>query len=116
MSSTELLLNEARRIRDSGVLGEARLRQLFDYLVEQTVAGESPKELVIAMDVFGKDAAFNVGEDALVRVYMHKLRKALTSFYHQSGLSFCPTRDLSPLSWATIIFWARRVIRTRWNA
>lgn len=81
MSSTEQLLSEAGRIRESGVLGEARLRQLFDYLLDKTVAGESPKELVIAMDVFGKSSDFNVGEDAVVRVYMHKLRKALMSFY-----------------------------------
>jgi hypothetical protein len=81
MSSTEQLLSEAGRIRESGVLGDARLRQLFDYLLDKTLAGESPKELVIAMDVFGKGADFHVGEDALVRVYMHKLRKALMSFY-----------------------------------
>jgi hypothetical protein len=79
--STDQLLLEAKRVRESGVLGDARLRQLFDYLLERTVAGESPKELVIAMDVFGKGADFNVGEDALVRVYVHKLRKALASFY-----------------------------------
>jgi hypothetical protein len=89
MTSTEQLLSEAERIRASGVLGEARLRQLFDYLLDKTVAGESPKELVIAMDVFGKGADFNVGEDALVRVYMHKLRKALLSFYGPaSGTGF----------------------------
>jgi hypothetical protein len=81
MAPTEQLLSEAERVRKSGVLGEARLRQLFDYLLDKTVAGESPKELVIAMDVFGKSADFNVGEDAVVRVYMHKLRRALLSFY-----------------------------------
>jgi hypothetical protein len=81
MSPGEQLLIEADRVRASGVLGDSRLRQLFDYLLEKTVAGESPKELVIAMDVFDKRADFNVGDDALVRVYMHKLRKALASFY-----------------------------------
>jgi hypothetical protein len=87
MSSTDQLLIEAKRVRDSGVLGDARLRQLFDYLLEKTVAGESPKELVIAMDVFGKGADFSVGEDALVRVYVHKLRKALSSFYGSAAAS-----------------------------
>ena len=81
MTSTDQLLFEAKRVRDSGILGDARLRQLFDYLLDRTLAGESPKELVIAMDVFGKGADFNVGDDALVRVYVHKLRKALASFY-----------------------------------
>ena len=81
MQSTDQLLIEAKRVRDSGILGDARLRQLFDYLLDKTVADESPKELVIAMDVFGKGADFSVGDDALVRVYVHKLRKALSSFY-----------------------------------
>lgn len=81
MQSTEQLLIEAKRVRDSGILGDARLRQLFDYLLDRTLAGQSPKELVIAMDVFGKGADFNMGDDALVRVYVHKLRKALSSFY-----------------------------------
>jgi hypothetical protein len=81
MQSTDQLLIEAKRVRDSGILGDARLRQLFDYLLDRTLAGESPKELVIAMDVFGKGADFDVGDDALVRVYVHKLRKALSSFY-----------------------------------
>ena len=68
-------------MQSSGVLGEARLRQLFDYLVESSLAGQSPKEIAIAIDVFGKGADFDVSQDALVRVYIHKLRKALDDFY-----------------------------------
>jgi hypothetical protein len=37
------------------------------------------------MDVFGKGAEFDVGNDALVRVYIHKLRKALDEFYSSSN-------------------------------
>ena len=72
---------EAERIRASGVLGEARVRRLFDYLVTSSLAGQSPKEIAIAVDVFGKSADFDSGQDALVRVYIHKLRKALEEFY-----------------------------------
>jgi hypothetical protein len=72
---------EAERIQSSGVLGEARMRQLFDYLVASSVDGQSPKEIAIAMDVFGKKSDFDVSQDALVRVYIHKLRKALDEFY-----------------------------------
>ncbi len=68
-------------MQSSGVLGEARLRQLFDYLVDSSLAGQSPKEIAIAIDVFGKGADFDVSQDALVRVYIHKLRKALDDFY-----------------------------------
>jgi hypothetical protein len=63
------------------VLGEARLRRLFDYLVESTLAGHSPKEMAIAVDVFGKSADFDVSQDALVRVYVHKLRRTLDEYY-----------------------------------
>jgi hypothetical protein len=74
-------LQEVERVRSSGVLGESRLRDLFDYLVERSLAGQSPKEIAIAVDVFGKKGDFDVAQDALVRVYVHKLRKALASFY-----------------------------------
>jgi len=72
---------EAARIRASGVLGEARVRRLFDYLVTSSLADQSPKEIAIAVDVFGKSADFDTGQDALVRVYIHKIRKALEEFY-----------------------------------
>lgn len=79
--SSAALREEAERVQSSGVLGEARLRQLFDYLVTHSLAGQSPKEIAIAIDVFGKGADFDVSQDALVRVYIHKLRKALDDFY-----------------------------------
>jgi hypothetical protein len=72
---------EAERIKASGVLGEARLRRLFDYLATNSLAGQAPKEIAIAVDVFGKSGDFDTGQDALVRVYIHKLRKALEQFY-----------------------------------
>ena len=81
-SSQQLALqHEVDRIQASGTLGEARLRKLFDYLAVKTLAGQSPKEILIAMDVFGKTSDFDVSQDALVRVYIHKLRKALEVFY-----------------------------------
>jgi hypothetical protein len=72
---------EVERIQRSGVLGEARLRRLFDYLADKSVSGQATKEVAIAIDVFGKNSNFDVSQDALVRVYIHKLRKALEDFY-----------------------------------
>jgi hypothetical protein len=80
-SDESALLREVARVRSSGVLGESRLRLLFDYLVDRSLAGEAPKEIAIAVDVFGKNGDFDVAQDAVVRVYVHKLRKALGSFY-----------------------------------
>jgi hypothetical protein len=76
---------EVKRVQASGVLGEARLRRMFDYLVEKSLAGQSPKEIAIAIDVFGKSTDFDVSQDALVRVYIHKLRKALDEYYAASS-------------------------------
>jgi len=81
MDDSPIIRLEAERLQSSGVLGEARMRRLFDYLVETTLAGRSPKEIAIAVDVFGKDADFDVSQDALVRVYVHKLRRVLDDYY-----------------------------------
>jgi hypothetical protein len=75
------LRREAERIQSSGVLGETRLRRLFDYLVTASLAEQSPKEIAIAIDVFDKGADFDAMQDAAVRVYIHKLRKALDGYY-----------------------------------
>jgi hypothetical protein len=82
---------EARRVQASGILGEARMRRLFDYLAARSALGDSPKEVTIAIEVFGKKADFDVSQDALVRVYMHKLRKTLDEFYSaQNGDDVTP--------------------------
>jgi hypothetical protein len=81
MDTGSVLGEESRRIQASGVLGEAKMRRLFDYLVACSLEANSPKEITIAIDVFGKGPEFDVSQDALVRVYMHKLRKALDEFY-----------------------------------
>ena len=81
----DALRSEVNRVQLSGVLGEARLRRMFDYLAEKSLAGQSPKEIAIAIDVFGKSPDFDVSQDALVRVYIHKLRKALDEYYSSSS-------------------------------
>ena len=77
---------QAERIRSSGVLGRSRLMQrLFDFLVECALTERAPKEIEVAIDVFGKDPAFDVTQDAVVRVYIHKLRRKLEEFYAGPG-------------------------------
>lgn len=73
---------EAERLRGTGALGRSeRLTALFDYLLGRSVGGRSPKEVEIAMDVFGRPADFDAMHDAVVRVYVHKLRQRLTDAY-----------------------------------
>jgi hypothetical protein len=84
-SDADALRLEVNHVQASGALGEARLRRMFDYLAEKSLAGQSPKEIAIAIDVFGKSPDFDVSQDALVRVYIHKLRKALDEYYSSAG-------------------------------
>ena len=64
----------------------ASVRRLLSYLVQRSMAGEDgPKEVEIAIDVFGRDASFNGAEDSVVRVAMHSLRQKLREHYAGSG-------------------------------
>jgi hypothetical protein len=91
MDANTFLKHEAQRIQASGILGEAKMRRLFEYLVTTSLAGGSPKEITIAIAVFDKSTDFDVGHDALVRVYMHKLRKTLVKYYGDRSDSNLPS-------------------------
>jgi hypothetical protein len=44
-------------------------RRLLTYLVQRSLQGtDGPKEVEIAIDVFGRDASFTGGDDSVVRV------------------------------------------------
>jgi hypothetical protein len=81
MVHSEGLQQYADEFRASGLLGKpGALSRLFDFLLAKSVAGEVPKELEIAVEVFGKKSGFDVSQDAVVRVYVHKLRRRLEEF------------------------------------
>ena len=70
----------------SSLLGKSEVyRKLLAYLTERALQGEVPKELDIAVDVFGKDASFNSSEDAVVRVNVRSLRQRLDEYYRGPG-------------------------------
>ena len=82
LNESAALTGEAERLRASGGLGRSeRLIALFDYLLSRSTAGRSPKEVEIAMDVFGRPPSFDAMQDAVVRVYVHKLRQRLNDAY-----------------------------------
>jgi hypothetical protein len=64
-----------------------RYRELLQFLVEESIAGRSPKETTIGVQIFGKDSSFNSKEDATVRVYINNLRKKLEHYYLTGGKS-----------------------------
>ena len=88
MSDPESLQALADRIRATGALGRSQLIQkLFDFLIECSATGRAPKETEVAIEVFGKDVGFDVAQDAMVRVYVHKLRRKLEEYYSAAGRS-----------------------------
>jgi hypothetical protein len=88
MSDPESLQALAAPIRASGALGRSQLIQkLFDFLVLCSATGRTPKEAEVAIEVFGKAVSFDVAQDAMVRVYVHKLRRKLEEYYASAGRS-----------------------------
>jgi hypothetical protein len=86
MINPEHLHEHAQRIRASGVLGRSELlARLFDFFIACSLKGHTPKEIEVALDVFGKRADFDVAQDAVVRVYIHKLRRKLDEYYQGPG-------------------------------
>ncbi|MGC3982555.1 MAG: hypothetical protein QM808_15005 [Steroidobacteraceae bacterium] len=90
-SSTQVnaqqLLQHAERIRGSGALGRSELLlRLFNFFVECAVTQRVPKEIEVALDVFGKKVDFDVAQDAVVRVYIYKLRRKLDEYYAGPGI------------------------------
>jgi hypothetical protein len=80
------LHEQVEKIRASGLLGRSGLLpRLFDFLYECSRSGRAPKEIEVAIDGFGRDASFDVSQDASVRVYVHKLRRKLEEFYGAAG-------------------------------
>ena len=78
----ERLAEEASRVRASGKLGRSEpLIRLFDFLLERALAGHAPSEIEIAQEVFNKLSDYDVGLDASVRVYIHRLRRKLSEHY-----------------------------------
>lgn len=75
---------EAEAIKFRAMLSTGRsavFLQLFDFLVERSVDDRSPKEVEIALGVFGKNGADTTLANSAVRVYVHRLRKRLDDFY-----------------------------------
>lgn len=85
MTAVDELQRQAEQFRASGLLGKpGALSRLFDFLLLRSLAGEVPKEIEIALQVFGKGSNFDVAQDSVVRVYVHKLRRRLEEFASRS--------------------------------
>jgi Tol biopolymer transport system component len=61
----------------------SRLSSFLKFIVEKTLAGEgeSLKEHVIAVELYGKSTDFNTAEDPIVRIDARRLRDRLREYY-----------------------------------
>jgi hypothetical protein len=95
-ADADMLQRQAEQIHASNALGRSKLtRRLFDFLVDCSLHGVTPREIDIAVDVFGRTAEVDISQDASVRVYVHRLRRKLDDFYSGRGRSE-PARLIIP--------------------
>ena len=75
-----------QRIIDSGELGRSKTYgAILSYLAECSIAGETPKETAIAVEVLGRETDFDVGKDSIVRVHIYHLRNKLATYFAKHG-------------------------------
>lgn len=65
----------------------ARCQEFLSHVVELALAGkrEELKERLIGVQLFGRDAAYDTGDDPIVRVKANEVRKRLAQAYEESG-------------------------------
>ncbi len=74
------LLAHLRQLFESPAFkGSRRSQQFLQHIVDQTLAGQSEqlKERNLGVALFGRDPAYDTGEDAVVRVTASDVRKRL---------------------------------------
>ena len=78
---------QLERIVHSPVLAKStRLTAFLRYVVEQTLAGQGDtlKEQVLALELYGRTSDFDSGLDSIVRVDARRLRDRLREYYAES--------------------------------
>ena len=86
--SPEAVRRQLERIVDSPVFNKsARLTAFLRFVVEQTLAGQGDtlKEQVIAVELYGRGNDFDSGVDPIVRVDARRLRDKLREYYAESN-------------------------------
>ncbi|MFC2123676.1 hypothetical protein ACFLU5_02595 [Bacteroidota bacterium] len=85
MAEDKKIERSIKKVLTSKHLSSGNDARLLHYLIEATQSGKPLKEIVIAMEVFGRDASFNPSEDSLVRSSIYGLRKNLDVYYLDEG-------------------------------
>jgi hypothetical protein len=107
-NSSRATLEEERKEFNAlaaALANSSRLLRLITYIGDKYFDGETEKlnEYSIATDVFGRSrTTFNAGEDAIVRVEMHRLRKRLKEYYETEGIDHAIQLSIPPASYSPV--------------
>lgn len=71
---------QSKEFKDSPIYSN-----LLSYLTQSTLSKKIPKEITIAIDIFGKDSSFNSNKDSTIRHHILILRDKLDSYYKNEG-------------------------------
>jgi Tol biopolymer transport system component len=112
--SAALVHAQLNRILSSDIFSRSgRLSALLRFIVQQTLdgKGDTLKEQVIAIELYGKGPDFNAAADPIVRVDARRLRDHLREYYASSARdavlisvpkgSYAPLFEINPLTVAT---------------
>src|ERR1039457_5923444 len=91
--AVNLVSEELERVLHSHAFaGSERSCSLLRYLVEHALSGDEPalKERIIGMELFGRDASYDTGKDAIVRVSASSVRKRLLAHYGSADGALAP--------------------------
>ncbi|MBN2091456.1 winged helix-turn-helix domain-containing protein [candidate division KSB1 bacterium] len=78
------------KIFSSEAFADQKIYQdLLRILVAHSIKNEIPKEINIAIEIFGKKSDYDPSTDSTVRVYIHNLRKKLRDYYQKQGMNDC---------------------------
>src|SRR3954454_14102202 len=86
---SEIRAQLERIIKDKLFADSARLQRFLSWTVDQVLQGEaqSIKQFTIGQEVFDRGAEFDPRIDSIVRTEAQRLRRKLSEYYRQSGLS-----------------------------
>ncbi len=86
MVSNTHIHEHLERVIQSKLFRQSQTNQkLLTYLVEESLKGNIPREMDIAIDFFGKDASYNPADDSLVRSHLYTLRQKLEKYNLTEG-------------------------------
>lgn len=108
-SQQQDIRDELNRLLESAAFrGSKRCREFLQYIVEQTVSGESGslKERAIGMELFGLPQDFDSSQHTIVRVTASETRKKLALYYQsENGAAHAVRIDLPPGSYNAEFRW-----------